>query len=303
MLLQDSLRSFAHNCQLLSRACHSYNHYHQFVTVNNSTDPADHSPVWMLQLTKPAVYFDTPQGLERVQDLLAIRHACQSCGSGSLLPSPTDPRSQRQAAFELAQELPFFDRDIASVYLEPGPDTPEYMLHVAHSILSLSPTTTTLAELTSTLLPAWREKGLLHVLAVAITHLPHLADWKLAQDEHSEALANLLKAWPHARSYADTDKCIAQLVRAQSPGAHGDPVSLTLTLERLAVLMGVKSNAPLNDPKAHSLSAALSSFPRPEQCGVAPELIPQLWSTIKPAIERALPPSSLRAPTTGAAYW
>ena len=68
---------------------------------------------------------------------------------------------------------------------------------------------------------------------------------------------------------------------------------MTHTLDTFAVLMGVKSNAPLNDPKAHSLAASLASFPRPEQCGLAPELIPQLWSSIKPALERALPPSLL----------
>lgn len=60
--------------------------------------------------------------------------------------------------------------------------------------------------------------------------------------------------------------------------------------------MRVKSNAPSDEPAAHSLDLQLKAFPRmwascqPEAW---PELVPALWTTIKSSVERALPPSLL----------
>lgn len=265
----------------------------------------------MIQLTKPASSFDTPQGRERVLDLLALRSACACASSPETSPaSDTRADSQRHAAFELAQELPFFDRDITSFYLEPGPDTPEYMLHVAHSILSLSPSITTLTDLTSSLLPVWREQGLLHVLAVAVAHLPKISDW-LAQAPHvqcpDDCEGRVLRGLDLFLSPTNKKSSNPRINNPISPKKLSDFVSvmedyyespftqavIMLPLDQLATCMGVKSNATLNNPMAHSLELSLKSFPSQDQCSLSGDSLPLLWATIKPMLEQALPPSLL----------
>ena len=177
---------------------------------------------------------------------------------------------------------------------------PEYELHVAHSILRLSPPSTTLEHFTDTLFPAWREQGLLHVLTTITANMPcPIFNW--SQPKTAEPLATLLKTLPLARSYEAATKSIAHFISH----SHPDHITAAIshTLDTAAVLMRIKSDAPLSNPKAHSLDESLSSFPRPEQCTLDPDLLPQLWASIKPAIERSLPPSWLLAQPNTSTVW
>lgn len=301
---QATLHDFAEQCRLLAEICH------------HNTDPAQalvtvpHSLEWLVHLTKPAaaVTADTDPsraGLARVLDLLRLRDAC---APPAAQPAPSfdelSPYLKREHAFQLARELPFFDRDITAYYMEPilaaNPHLPEYELHAAHSLLRLSPSsTTTLAHFTSVLFPAWREQGLLHVLTVVSAHMPcPVSDWN--NQPASEALATLLKTLPLARSYEAATRSIAHFIAHSHPN---DLAAVMHTLDTAAVLMRIKSNAPHHDPKAHSLGAALASFPTPEQCTLNPDLLPKLWASIKPAIERSLPPSLLLAPPAPGTVW
>ncbi len=138
-------------------------------------------------------------------------------------------------------------------------------------------------------LGTWRNQGLLHVLSVAALNMPDLADWfpvdTPSQDKDEEAcsLHECLRAFSKApRDYART---ISDFIATQDP-ATPTAQAIAATLDRLAILMSVKSNAPLEPD--HDLQAALSAFPHLES------LEPQdAWTRIKPALVRSLPPSLL----------
>jgi hypothetical protein len=198
------------------------------------------------------------------------------------------PALPRLQAYELAKSLPHFDRDLTAYYLLPAPAR-EYELHVAHSIMRLhSPAS--LDDL-QRYLAAWRNQGLLHVLSVAALNMPTLADWfpvntpSHSADEDARALYHLLeqyKADP-GKYESDISLFIAALGDQTSPTAQ----AIASTLDRLAILMSVKSNA--SEETGHDLAGALQAFPRLDS------LEPQdVWTRIKSALELALPPTLLQ---------
>ena len=164
----------------------------------------------------------------------------------------------------------------------------EYDLHVAHSILRLhSPAT--LEELHQTL-SAWRNQGLLHVLSVAALNMPDLSDWFHDAAPHTAELATLKTFFQCLRSLVekpqDYIKAISNFIDSQDP-ASPTYQAIAAILDRLAVLMSVKSNAE-NEPY-HDLEYALKDFPRLE--ALEPH---DVWTRLKPALVRSLPPSVLR---------
>ena len=232
---------------------------------------------WFESLSKPCVGLDSA-GAERITQLLRLHAACDKS-------VPALPRAQ---AYELAKSLPHFDRDLTAYYLALPANAREYDLHVAHSILRLhSP-----ADL-DTLhhqLATWRNQGLLHVLSVAAQHMPELSDWFPVdtpyqdKDEEACSLHECLRALSKApRDYA---RIISDFIAKQDPDTP-TAQAIAATLDRLAILMSVKSNAH-REPN-HDLRAALLAFPHLES------LEPQdVWARIKPALVRSLPPSLLR---------
>jgi hypothetical protein len=125
--------------------------------------------------------------------------------------------------------------------------------------------------------------------------MPTLADWfpintpSHSTDEDARALHHFLElhnADP-GKYESGMDLFIAALGGQTSPTAQ----AIMCTLDRLAILMGVKSNA--EDEHDHSLHDVLAAFPRLES------LEPQdVWASIKPALERTIPPSLLRVEPT-----
>ena len=217
-------------------------------------------------------------GFQRVDQLLELDAACNK-----LDPSLSN---KRQHAFELAKALPHFDYDLTATYLQPSPTTPEYELHVAHSILRLH-NPQTLEDL-QTHLKTWRSQGLLHVLGVAALNMPALTDWFPApcedKDDSTQSLLYCLETLSsRPLEYAHAIDSFIATQTPENPTAQ----SIATTLDRLAILMGVKSNA--TDELGHDLSAALSIFPHLDTLELQ-----DAWSRIKPALENSLPPSLLR---------
>ena len=137
-------------------------------------------------------------------------------------------------------------------------------------------------------LATWREQGLLHVLSVAALNMQELSDWIPNATSESGAdarsLAYLLKTLlDQPKEHATS---IQYFISAQDPK---NPISqsIALLLDHLAILMGVKSNAI--EEVGHDLQTSLEAFPRLD-C-----LEPQdMWTRIKPALEKSIPPSLLR---------
>ena len=275
---QENLKILKQYTKLVSQACHGQD------TLSAHAQPLSPTPStyprtlqWFEHLARPYQGLDE-FGVSRITELLRLHAACDKS-------VPALPRAQ---AYELAKSLPHFDRDLTAYYLALPANAREYDLHVAHSILRLhSP-----ADL-DTLhhqLAAWRNQGLLHVLSVAAQHMPELSDWfpvdTPSQDKDEEAcsLHECLRALSKApRDYA---RIISDFIATQDPDTP-TAQAIAATLDRLAILMSVKSNAH-REPN-HDLMAALLAFPHLES------LEPQdAWARIKPALVRSLPPSLLR---------
>jgi hypothetical protein len=140
-------------------------------------------------------------------------------------------------------------------------------------------------------LSAWRNQGLLHVLSVAALNMPDLSDWfpgiappDCAENEEARSLRYCLDTLH--KSPQDHRKVLLAFINTQDP-ATPTAQAIAGTLDRLAILMSVKSNAVLEPD--HDLAASLALFPRLET--LEPH---DLWCRIKPALEQALPPSILR---------
>lgn len=287
---QENLKILKQYGKLLTQACH-----HHSLSTPPSACPAHAQPLsqrpttyprnlqWFEPLTAPFKPLDEAAHA-RVHELLELRAACSS----PPVPLPEAPALRCELAAQLAMELPHMDRDLVAFSLltpvtEARPRT-ELDVHVAHSLLRLTPD--------STVNCPWRNQGLVHVLALAARHMPLLSDWfppplalDPAKDTDAQALVYCLDQLNTSpRDYENTiHRFIAALGEQASPTAQ----AILTTLDRLAILMGVKSNA-IDEP-AHDLPAALATFPHLES------MEPQdVWCRIKPALERALPPSLLR---------
>lgn len=198
------------------------------------------------------------------------------------------PQDIRLQAYQLAQSLPHFDRDLTAYYLELPPTAREYELLVAHSIMRLHapPTPQTLLLM----LGSWRNQGLLHVLHVAALNMPTLQDWFPVDtpdtDKNVDAFSLLLcleTLNQRPREYAHALESFIATQDPDSPTAQ----AIASTLDRLAILMGVKSNA-CEEPD-HDLPSSLAAFPHLDS------LEPQdVWARIKPVLIRSCPPSLLR---------
>ena len=300
--MQESLQAFAAHSRRIAQACHASPPNIATITTNTNTTP---QLDWLRALTRPVASFRTHTGDERVLDLLRLRHALQhDAANFDDLAAP----ARRQVAFQLARELPHFDRDLTAYYLQPAPDTPEYELHVAHSLLRLhSPPTPDPEDLAT-----WRHTGLVHVLAVAALHMPAVADWfhcnppSPTRDPAASALRECLTGLNTTPlSYRKhIQDLVTLLLTCEDTATTATTQAIFHTLDTAAVLMRVKSNAPANAPGGHCLDSALATFPTEEECALDAAKLPQLWASIKPALERALPPSLLLPrPADAAAVW
>jgi hypothetical protein len=277
---QENLKILKQYTKLLSQACRERDTLQAAHAQPLSPTPATYprNLQWFEHLARPYQELDEASSA-RITKLLQLHAACDKS-------VPALPRLQ---AYELAKSLPHFDRDLTAYYLALPPNTArEYELHVAHSIMRLhSPAT---PEDLRRHLATWRHQGLLHVLSVAALNMPDLADWfpvdTPSPDKIEEAcsLHECLAALH--KTPGDYARTIQDFIATQDP-ASATAQHIASTLDRLAVLMSVKSNA--SDEPGHDLAAALQALPRLDS------LEPQdVWARIRPALELALPPSLLQ---------
>lgn len=279
---QENLKILRQYARLLTQACH---HHHQ-AGPSAAQPPAHAQPLstappsyqrnleWFAPLAGPYAGI-SETGSARVAQLLQLYQAA----------TPNQPHTtdRELLAFQLAKSLPHYDRDLTASYLLP-PDR-EIDLCVAHSILRLHDPPD--PEALQRLLGTWRNQGLIHVLSVAALHMPSLEDWFPAcenTDKEARSLLLTLEALrAHPRDYART---IADFIDTQDP-ATPTAQAIATTLDRLAVLMSVRSDAA-TEPE-HHLAPLLAAFP----CLDALEPH-DLWHRLKSALVRSLPPSLLR---------
>ena len=200
-----------------------------------------------------------------------------------------------EAIFEAHRNLACSDRDVTRMLIHAhfGPACREYDADVC-AWMTASP-----ALAYSTWLrdfPRWRDGGLFFPLVLAARHMPTLSHW-LPQEVHATplacSLARCLATLPHPATFcsADIDALAAAWADDRSGAAH----LLGSTLDRIAVLMRVKSNGRVADPRDMRLDPALAAFPR----SFGPSMHESnhaAWRGLASAIADALPPSLLSAP-------
>lgn len=297
-LLVGHAHELAQACQELPRACHELSKACHAPPTDALPHPLFTDRLdWIRALAVPITVNPSPDPL----DLLLLHKAI----SDTTQEKDIEAKTSHEDVFRLARDLPYFDRALTAYYyltLAPTAPTHEYELHVAHSVLRLSPPNTTLADFLANHLPKWRHQGLLHVLTVAAAHMPSAErDWGIPD---APALQALLHALPLARSGADVVSAVRTFADTAPPAVMS---AFAVTLDAIAAIMRVKSNPDTTldpSPTMHDLSHAIATYlPTPDQWtdgDPTPDHIVALWTSLKPALERALPPSML---LQGAECW
>ena len=198
----------------------------------------------------------------------------------------------QEAAFEAHRHLVCNDRDLTRILLAAHfSGCREYDVDVCAYMIASSALTYTawLADF-----PRWRDTGLFFPLAVAAQHMPTLFYW-LPPEVHDTPLAHrfarCLDLVGLARNGSDLLDALAAVWPAdQSGAAH----LLAGTLDRIAILMRVKSNGRSADPCDMRLDPALAAFPRSFGASMH-ESNHAAWRALGAAIEDSLPPSLLLA--------
>lgn len=147
--------------------------------------------------------------------------------------------------------------------------------------------------------PKWRDKGLYYPLALAAIHMPTLGYWVPVQVHHTRVAAAFEDCLHSFRMpKADHEQALEALAEAWADDQTGTAHVLSGILDRLAVIMGVKSNGPpfvLSEAlqafsekvPAHDLNAEQDGL---HACNYA------AWHTIKQLVEDTFPPSVLALP-------
>jgi hypothetical protein len=202
-----------------------------------------------------------------------------------------------EALFEAHRHLLCPDRDLTRLllreHLGPCEQCREFDVDVC-AWMAASPDCTYASWLHG--FPRWRESGLFFPLVIAAQRMPTLAHW-LPEEVHSTPLAHCFArclatvASPATCSPADLDALPAAWLADRSGAAY----LLAGTLDRIAVLLRVKSNGRAADPRDMRLDPALAAFPASFGDSMH-EANHAAWTALPAAIEDALPPSLLLAP-------
>lgn len=148
--------------------------------------------------------------------------------------------------------------------------------------------------------PAWRQSGLYYPLALASVYMPGSHSW-LPEEVHESRLAQAfgicLTSLNRPTEVEYHAQALHNLADAWSTDTTGTSDLLAGILDRLAVLMGVKSNGVPGKEGSFDLLCRLRDFTSEIRlCENAHEQNFRAWHALKGAVERAFPPTLLSAP-------
>jgi hypothetical protein len=209
--------------------------------------------------------------------------------------------SRKQAAFEIHRNLACSDRGMTQLLLAyhfPNVDLKEYDVDVCAWMMSQPSlkASTGYADWLKAF-PVWRQSGLFYPLALAATYMPDLHSW-LPSEVHSSHVARAFAGCLQALRDPSLDHVshLSSLAVAWASDNTGAAHILSGIMDRLAVLMGVKSNGNPHCPDGgFTLQHALDAFPT--SLGDSMHESNFLWwHQARSAIEATFPPSLLCAP-------
>jgi hypothetical protein len=199
-----------------------------------------------------------------------------------------------QAAFEVNSRLACPDRSMMQLLLwYHFPLSSEFEVDICNHMLSRPDITYSkwLEEF-----PKWRELGLYYPMILAGMYMPGQGHW-LPVEAHRTQLATSFAHCLNALADPEEDHQLPlrELESDWESDDTGTAHVLASTIDRLAVLMRVKSNGR---PGSFGLADALASFPRsfgPDGASMH-ESNYHAWLGLKSAVESAFPPSLLCTP-------
>ena len=168
---------------------------------------------------------------------------------------PEAQPSLRHEAFRVLTSIPHFDRAVASLCLS---CELEYELDVARAIVQLGEQSVTRAQQK---LACWRRRGLYYPLLVAAYRMPSQEEWLpvgLLNEASAHGLGIFLDDVQKCRSHEQYAAHLTAFMASQDL-SEASARCIARVLDRLAILMRVKSNAGRRDE--HSLDACLRAFP------------------------------------------
>lgn len=243
---------------------------------------------WFAGLAGPLRPTDPEERLQLGRTLALFAATPQGSGLGAL-----------RAAFEVHRRAPCSDRGLARLLTEAHfPDAREYEVDVAdHLARQLG------ADYAGWLgaFAKWRGRGLYHPLALAARHIPDLHHWLPEESWETplgRSLGYCLRTLSGRATAREEEHALRDLVGAWNHDPSPAPQLLGGTLDRLAVLMGIKSNGRLGNPLDFRLAPALDAFPAAFSSGTEDmhERNYHAWRALRGSVEDTFPPSLLSAP-------
>jgi len=279
----NSLRVMAQYTRLLGSMCdrHPFLHAHPTTCVAGLE--------WLSRFLQPiqAPAQDVRGSIERSVEAYRIAQD----GGASL--------SKEQATFQYHRAMACSDRDVTRVLIAqhfPAMECREYDVDVCSYMLAQGSHIGYEDWLTA--FPSWRDTGLFFPLALSAVYMSSIASWLPDPKHHDTPFAIMFSRCICALGRPGYDhvsplKALAAVWAADSTGASQ---AVAGTLDRVAVLMGIRSNGRPGD---FSLSAALATFPRSfaadPDAGMHESNF-RAWHSLKAAVESTFPPSLLLAP-------
>ena len=278
--ISNDLRILNQYTRVLRDACKT----HFFLTGESAT--CVEGLEWFFPLTLPIQEIPEP-------DQSSVREFIQTCASvGGFA-------SLGEAAFEAHRSVRRPDRRVTQFLVQqhfPGLASKNYEIDVCACMLA-RPSLTYQAWLEE--FPRWRETGLYYPLILASVHMPTLGFWVPPQVHHTRVAASFWECLESLRNpLADHTAPLADLADAWMADTSGTADVISGTLDRLAVLMGVKSNGP-NFCLAEVLKNFSETVPASDHGAPSADMHAQnyqAWHGLKQSIEETFPPSILSLP-------
>jgi len=229
-----------------------------------------------------------------------VRHSIErSVEAFRLAQDDGPPLPKEEATFQFHRGLACSDRDVTRVLISqhfPAMNCREYDVDVCAFMLSRGSHLDYEDWLAA--FPSWRDTGLFFPLALSAVYMPSIASW-LPEERHSDSSFGILFSrclsclGRPGFDHVSPLKALAAVWAADSTGASQVVAG---TLDRVAVLMGIRSNGK---PGEFSLAAALAAFPRSFSGDPEADMHESnyhAWHTLRAAVEATFPPSLLLAP-------
>lgn len=247
---------------------------------------------WLSRFTQP-----TRQLPEDVRE--SIERTVNEYRSSSK--STNEEMTLGQAAFDVHRNMACSDRAMTQLLMSynfPNASFSEHDVDICAWMMAQNAAADGTREQWLHSFSSWRDSGLFYPMVLGSIYMPHIQNW-LPSEVHGTPIAIQFARCLTALSQPRVNHlpCLKALDAVWRSDASGASHIIAGTLDRIAVLMGVKSNGLPGCAGSFCLKTALSMFPRSfgdRNC--MDESNFRSWMHMRSAVEDTFPPSLLCAP-------